>query len=269
MTDLTVSIVNYNSRADLIGCLDSLKGLSPQGTVPEVWVVDNASAESIHGLEEEYKWAHFVFNEKNIGFGAANNIALGKARSKYFLVCNPDIRFRKAEFRQGGSTIEALAGFMDANKDVGIAGPKLVNADGTLQYSCRRFPTVATFLARGLFPGKTPKPIHDYLMVDADHTKTMDVDWVLGSFMFARKALLDKLGGFDERHFMYYEDIDLCYRVKKAGSRVVYVPQAEAAHTYKRESAGGLFNILKYYHTASAMRFFARYLGERKWRTFV
>ncbi len=244
MTDVTVSIVNYNSRADLIGCLE---------TVPyrDVFVIDNASSESIRDLEDKYKWAHFIFNKKNIGFGAANNIALKKASTKYLLICNPDIRFKDG-------TIEALAAYMDANPDVAIAGPKLINEDGTLQYSCRRFPTLATFFARGLFPGKKPKFMRDYLMTDADRSKPMDVDWVLGSFMFTRRDALAKLGGFDESHFMYYEDIDLCYRAKKAGMRVVYVPQAEAVHTYKRESAQGLFSILKLHHTINAMRFFAR-----------
>jgi GT2 family glycosyltransferase len=262
MTDFTISIVNYNSRGDLIGCLDSLK--EAQGIAPkfEAWVIDNASTESIHDLEAAYSWARFIFNKKNVGFGSANNIALRKARSKYFIVCNPDIRFKRG-------TICGLFEYMEGHEDAGIAGPKLVNENGTLQYSCRRFPTLATFVARGLLPGKKPKIMRDYLMLDSDHSKPMDADWVLGSFMFARKAVLDKLGGFDERHFMYYEDIDLCYRVKKAGSRVVYLPQAEAAHTYKRESARGFFNKLRYYHTLNAMRFFARYLGERKWRTFI
>jgi hypothetical protein len=263
MTDLSISIVNYNSRADLIGCLESIKaqGQSPAGTVP-ICVIDNASTESIRDLEEKYKWVDFVYNKTNIGFGAANNIALKKASTKYFLICNPDIRFKDG-------TIESLTGYMDAHEDIAISGPKLVNEDGTLQYSCRRFPTLATFLARGLFPGKKPKFMRDYMMMDADHSKPMDVDWVLGSFMLARRDALAKLGGFDESHFMYYEDIDLCYRVKRAGLRVVYAPQAEAVHTYKRESAQGLFNRLKFHHAINAMKFFARYIGERKWRTVI
>jgi len=256
MTDVTVSIVNYNSRADLIGCLESL------GAANATFVIDNASSESIRDLEDKCRWAHFIYNEKNVGFGAANNIALKKTSTKYFLICNPDIRFKIG-------AIEALAGYMDAHDDVAIAGPKLVNEDGTLQYSCRRFPTLATFFARGFFPGKKPKFMRDYLMMDIDRSKPMDADWVLGSFMFARCDALAKLGGFDESHFMYYEDIDLCYRVKKAGLRVVYAPQAEAVHTYKRESAQGLFNRLKLQHTINAMRFFARYIGERKWRTVI
>ncbi|HRZ67791.1 MAG TPA: glycosyltransferase family 2 protein [Candidatus Omnitrophota bacterium] len=245
MQDVTVSIVNYNSRADLIGCLESL------GEAHTAFVIDNASPESIRDLEDKYKWAHFIFNEKNVGFGAANNIALKKANTRYFLICNPDIRF-------GKKTVETLIEYMDANPDVAIAGPKLVNEDGTVQYSCRRFPTPATFFARGFFPGKSPKFMRDYLMTDADRSRPLDVDWVLGSFMFTRREALAKLGGFDESHFMYYEDIDLCYRAKKSGMRVVYLPQAEAVHRYKRESAQGLFNKLKFHHTVNAMRFFAR-----------
>lgn len=245
MQDVTVSIVNYNSRADLIGCLESL------GAAHATFVVDNASPESIRDLEDKYKWANFIFNEKNLGFGAANNIALKKASTRYFLICNPDIRFRDG-------TIGALVDYMEAHADTAIAGPKLVNEDGTLQYSCRRFPTLATFFARGFFPGKKPRFMRGYLMADADHSKPMDVDWVLGSCMLARRDALAKLGGFDESHFMYYEDIDLCYRAKKAGMKVAYVPQAEAVHRYKRESAQGLFNKLKLHHTVNAMRFFAR-----------
>jgi len=241
---VTVSIVNYNTRDDLIACLETIPAC-------EAFVIDNASSESIRDLEDKYKTAHFIYNEKNVGFGAANNIALKRANSKYILICNPDIRFKNG-------TIETLVDYMDAHPDTAIAGPKLVNTDGTLQYSCRRFPTVATFFARGLFPGKQPKFMRDYLMADADHSKPMNVDWVLGSCMLARRDELAKLGGFDESHFMYYEDIDLCYRVKKAGLKVAYVPQAEAVHAYKRESAQGLFNKLKLHHTINAMRFFAR-----------
>ncbi|MDD5736889.1 MAG: glycosyltransferase family 2 protein [Candidatus Omnitrophica bacterium] len=244
MTSSSISIVNYNSRDDLIRCLD---------TAPDcdIFVVDNASTEPIDDLAEKYKRVNFIFNKKNIGFGAANNIALKKASTGYFLICNPDIRFRK-------DTVAELTAYMDAHEDVAIAGPKLLNEDGTVQYSCRRFPTPATFFARGLFPGRNPKFMRDYLMTDADRSKPLDVDWVLGSFMFARRDDLVKLGGFDESHFMYYEDIDLCYRVKKVGKRVVYVPQAEATHTYRRESARGGFGKLKYHHTLNAMRFFAR-----------
>ncbi len=260
MTDVTVSIVNYNSKDDLIGCLDSLGNAFPAGT--RVSVVDNASREPIRGLEGKYEWARFIFNEKNTGFGAGNNLVLKEAKTKYFLVCNPDIRFKKG-------SIEALGEYMDANPETAIAGPKLVNTDGTIQYSCRKFPTVATFLARGLFPREKPKFMRDYLMSGSGHSRPMDVDWVLGSFMFARTGALLELGGFDESHFMYYEDIDLCYRAKKAGWKVAYVPRAEAIHTYMRSSARGFFNPLKIHHTINAIRFFARYFGDRKWRTFI
>ncbi|MFA5147901.1 MAG: glycosyltransferase family 2 protein [Candidatus Omnitrophota bacterium] len=263
MTDLSISIVNYNSREDLIGCLESIKdqGQSPAGTVP-TWVIDNASTESIRDLEEKYKWVDFIYNKINIGFGAANNIAISRSDSKYHLVLNPDIRIKK-------QAIDELASFMEKNPDVGVAGPRLVYGDGKLQYSCRRFPTFTTFVSRGLFPEKKTKAMADYLMLDKDHNSGFDCDWVLGSCLMAKKCVLDGLKGFDESYFMYYEDIDLCYRAKKAGFRVAYDPSAEATHTYKRESAGGLFNKLKYHHAASAMRFFAKYLGERKWGTFI
>lgn len=260
MTDLSVSIVNYNSREDLIRCLDSLKENAPRLT-HDVWVIDNASSEPIGDLQPAYGRVNFIFNDKNIGFGAANNLAIRQADSRYHLILNPDLRV-------GKGMIDSMAAFMEENADVGIAGPKLVNEDGTLQYSCRRFPTVASFILRGLFPDKRSKVMADYFMLDEDHSQIMDVDWVLGSCMLARKKLLDELHGFDERYFMYYEDIDLCYRVKRAGSRVAYYPLAEAAHTYKRDSAKGGVSGLKLAHTAGAARFFLTYLGQRRWRTF-
>ncbi len=260
MTDVTVSIVNYNSRDDLTACLDSLGNALPEGA--RVTVVDNASPEPVRGIEEKYKWVDLVYNRINAGFGAGNNIALKRTKTKYFLVCNPDIRFKKG-------SIEALEAYMEANPDIAIAGPRLINPDGSPQYSCRKFPTVATFFARGLFPRGKPKFMRDYLMCDADLSRPADVDWVLGSFMFARTQALMELGGFDESHFMYYEDIDLCYRARKAGWRVVYFPQAEAIHTYMRGSAKRVFSLLKFHHTVNAMRFFARYFGDRRWRTFI
>jgi GT2 family glycosyltransferase len=108
-------------------------------------VVDNASPEPVRGIEEKYKWVDLVYNRINAGFGAGNNIALKRTKTKYFLVCNPDIRFKKG-------SIEALEAYMEANPDIAIAGPRLINPDGSPQYSCRKFPTVGDSCRRGLFP---------------------------------------------------------------------------------------------------------------------
>jgi len=261
MLDLSISIVNYNSKDELTQCLDSLFKYTKDIKF-KVRVIDNASEEPIKDLVGKYKEVEFIFNKKNIGFGSANNMAIKSAVSRYHLILNPDIIFIKNCMK------EALH-YLEANPEVGIIGPKMMYQDGSLQYSCRRFPTMLSFLIRGFRPGAKSAVLDKYLMKNTSHDKIMDVDWTLGSFMLARKDALDVAGGFDEKYFMYYEDIDLCYRLKKAGYRILYYPMAEVTHIYKRTSAGSIASKLKVIHTQSAFRFFVKYLFQRKWKTFI
>ena len=260
MYDLTVSIVNFNSDQELSRCLESFYSYAPDLKY-KITVVDNNSEKSPRYLSEKFPDVEFILNSRNIGFGKANNAAIKKDSSKYHLILNPDIIFTN-------NCIEKLVAYMDENEAIGLIAPRLTYEDGRLQYSCRRFPTVFSFIQRGMKGDFKSKVMDEYLMRGISHEKIMKVDWVLGSFMLARKDLLDELNGFDEKFFMYYEDIDLCYRIKNKRYDVVYYGQLEVMHQYKRESAkSSMLGKLRVIHASSALRFFWRYLPDRKWRT--
>ncbi|MFH1878809.1 MAG: glycosyltransferase family 2 protein, partial [Candidatus Omnitrophota bacterium] len=180
---------------------------------------------------------------------------------RYHLILNPDIIIKNG-------SIEKMLDHMESDPDIGILTPKMVYENGEIQYSCRRFPTLASFITRGTAPGVKNGLMRRYLMMDKKHDQIMDVDWGLGSCLLARKEVLDQLNGFDEKFFMYYEDIDLCFRAGIKGWRVVYFPYAEVIHSYKRDSAKRGMNRLKYVHAMSAIRFFCKHLLRRGWKTF-
>ncbi len=145
----------------------------------------------------------------NVGFGAGNNLALEHAGGRYVLFLNSD-----TEVVPGA--LDALVHFADANQDIGVLGPKLLNGDGSLQYSCRSYPNLGTGFFRNTPLGRLfPKNsfTNDYLLTSYDHLTPRDVDWVSGAALMMRRSIIDEIGAFDEEYFMFCEDVDLCYRV--------------------------------------------------------
>ncbi len=230
--------------------------------VCEVIVVDNASHDgSPRMVEEEFPGVRLVANADNAGYSRAVNQAIRTAAGHYVLILNPDI-----EVLPG--SIDALADHLDRNPETGIAGGKLLNPDGSLQYSCRTFYTLNTLLHRRtpigkLFPNS--RVVRDHLMMDWDHDSVREVDWMLGACLMVRRDAIREVGLMDERFFMYFEDVDWCYRMKQHGWHVVYVPDATMKHVHRRESAkgGGLLNRRLMAHLNSMFRFFD------KWNTLL
>jgi hypothetical protein len=237
MTDLAIVIVNYNTRDDLERCLASLA--ARQG-LPDtrVIVVDNASQDgSAAMVQQAHPWAELIETGHNGGYAYANNIGLrrcGYAQGnapetlpRYALLLNPDTVVPPNALAQ------AVA-FMDAHPDVGAMGPRLVREDGSLDRACRRsFPTPAVSfyhlsgLAR-LYPN-SPR-FARYNLTYLDETQQADVDAVVGAFMLMRAEALEQAGLLDEVFFMYGEDLDLCYRIKRQGWRIVYNPALTVLH---------------------------------------
>ncbi len=232
MKDLSIIIVNYNVKEFLQNLLYSIEK-AKQNLSLEIFVVDNASDDgSVDVIREKFPYVNLIANKVNIGFGAANNLALSKSTAKYFLLINPDTIVKE-------DTLVKMIDFFRKNEDVGIAGCKVLNPDGTLQLPCRRsFPgpwtsfTKVTGLST-LFPKS--KLFARYNLTYLDENKTYEVDAISGSFMMMSSDTYKKTGGFDEQFFMYGEDIDLCYRCQKAGFKVYYVHDTEIFH-YKGES---------------------------------
>ena len=232
MTDIAVVIVNWNGKDDLHACLHSLFDVPPLCDY-EVWVVDNASSDgSADMVRSEFPHAHLVVNASNEGFSRANNVALRATTSRYALLLNSD-----AAVHLGA--VDSMVQFMDAYPRTGILGPKVLNPDGTLQLSCRRFPTLGagffrnTYLGR-LFPQN--KYAQDYLMQDFDHSSVRSVDWVSGCAMLLRRELMDTVGLLDENFYMYCEDVDICWRTNHASWEVTYFPDALVTHAIGRSS---------------------------------
>jgi GT2 family glycosyltransferase/lipopolysaccharide/colanic/teichoic acid biosynthesis glycosyltransferase len=252
---VAIVIVSYNTRKLIRRCLESLQA-RPSRTPLEVVVVDNASRDgSVEMLQAEFPHVRVVANRRNLGYSAAVNIGLESTASDYVLILNPDIVVAEG-------AVDRLVEFMDATPDAGIAAAKLLNTDGTLQYSCRGFYTPMTLLMRRTPLGKlrpNSRTIRRHLMLDYDHATPRAVDWVIGACMMVRRAAADSVGGMDERFFLYFEDVDWCFRMSRQGWKVWYLPQAEMVHEHRRESARPRLSRSFWAHLGSMLRFYEKW----------
>jgi len=233
MTDIAVIIVNWNAREDLRRCLESLYADPLPHVSYDVWVVDNASDDGSAGMvASKFPQVNLLINADNAGFSKANNQAIARTNSRYVFLLNSDA------FIHAGA-LDQLVAYADAHPKAGIVGPRVLNPGGTLQFSCRRFPSLGagffrnTYLGR-LFPHN--KFARDYLMVDFDHAQDSAVDWVSGCAMLIRRGLIEQIGALDEQFYMYCEDVDLCQRAWEGGWEVVYAPEAVVTHAIGRSS---------------------------------
>lgn len=225
---LTVVIVSWNTRALLAACLDSLRN-ELYGLAAEVYVVDNDSADgSAQMVATDYPWVRLIANDSNRGFAAANNQVFGIARGEKILLLNPD-----TEVKPGA--IRTLMQLLDKRPEVAVVAPQLLNTDGSIQRSCRQFPTfIAMFYEllgmSKLFPND-PR-FGQYKMLDFDHDHAREVDQPEGACLMLRKSLLDEIGTLDEGYFMLFEEVDWCYRIKKSGKHIWFTPDAKVTHHY-------------------------------------
>lgn len=249
--DVSICIVNFNTRDDLDACITSIVQSNPSVTY-EIIVVDNASRDgSADIVRTKYPFAKLIANDRNVGFAAACNQAMRTATGRYALLLNPDTIIHRG-------ALDELVKFMDEHDDVAIAAPKLLNIDGSLQYSCRAFPTLLVGLFRNtplerLFPSN--KPTRQYLLANHSHNEPMKVDWVSGAAMMVRMQAIGRIGMFDEGYFMYCEDVDLCWRMHQAGFKVFYVPSAVITHAIGR-SSDQLFVPMLIQRHRSMLRFY-------------
>jgi len=263
--DLTISIVTYNAGAMIFQCLQSIFQ-NRYSFDFDVYVIDNNSMDNtVSTIENRFPSIHIVRNNRNVGYARANNQAITRSRSRYVLILNPDILVLK-------DSVEKMYQYMESNPDVGIASCRLLYPNGELQLSCRKFPTVKTFLMRGLrierwFPRSSA--LESYLLEKEDHRYNMEVDWCLGSCLMVRREAMDQVGMLDENYFMYYEDIDLCYRMMEKDWKVVYLASAEMIHHYTRLSASIPPNRYSIHHMKSALYFFWKFRKQRGLQTLI
>jgi len=221
--DLSVIVVNYNTLHLVPEMMTALVAAA-EGLTLQVIVIDNASRDGSAGhIRQDWPQVELLANTENVGFGRANNQALPLVRSANVLLLNTDA------FVQPGS-LRAALGVLAQHPECGIVGVRLVGRDGTVQPSCRYFPTawnlllVSTGLAK-LFPRAR--------LIDDPHwddRRPAECDWVPGAFLLIRKAVVDQVGLFDPRFFLYYEEVDLCRAAKRVGWTVRYCPDTDVVH---------------------------------------
>ena len=245
--ELSIVIVNWNTREMLRACLESLRTCARHWSHFEVIVVDNASSDtSVAMVREDFPEVRLIESKINLGFGGGNNLGFAAARgTKAVATINSDTEVT-------GDALQTLCEYFDAHPETGAVGPKLLNTDGSVQLSCRKFPGFMTALFNRyslltrLFPNNTWS--REYLMSDCGHGESINVDWVSGAALFVRREIYDALGGFDEEYFMYSEDVDWCYRIHRAGHRIAYVPEAVIIHHIGRSTSRAPFRMVRQRH---------------------
>jgi GT2 family glycosyltransferase len=226
VSDLAISIVSFRTPDLLRRCLATL-GEQRSDLDLQVTVVDNASGDgSAEMVAAEFPWVHLLRNQRNVGFGAAHNQALRDATARHLLVLNSDTQPEPGALR-------TLVEYLDSHSDVAVVGPRLRYPDGRVQSSRRRFPTVSTLFFEStqlqrVFPRNAI--LRRYYVLDGSDDEEQDVDWLSGACLCVRGAAAQQVGLFDERYFMYSEEIDWCRRFRAAGWRVVFLPSAEVVH---------------------------------------
>lgn len=226
--DISIVIVNYNVKDALDNCLSSIYKSNTSGHSLEIFVVDNNSFDgSVKLIKEKYHDINIIENRKNLGYSRANNIALKLVRGKYILILNPDTILEEGTFQK-------LIEFVTEKTDTGVVTSKLIMADGKLDPACKRsFPTLSVALPRMIGLSKIfPKSriFGKYNLTYLDENKIHEVESVNGAFMFIPAEVLKNAGLFDEDYFMYGEDIDLCFRIKKMGYKIYYNPNVTTVH---------------------------------------
>ena len=223
---LSICIVSWNTRDLLKKCLASIYKHPPSCDF-EIFVADNNSSDGTPDMVARYFPQVFLIkNKENLGFAGANNQIIEKAKGKYILLLNPD-----TEVFEG--SIDILIDLLDKNPGAGVVAPKLLNSDGSLQRSCMGFPTLGAMTMRQLFL-ETLLPFNPYtkkyLMTGFKHDRLAEVDQPMGACLLVRKEIIDKLGAFDPQYYMFFDEVDLCFRIKKAGWKIFFDPAPSVMH---------------------------------------
>lgn len=223
--DLSIVIVSYNTCGMLRDCLNALPAAT-EGLVTETFVVDNNSPDdSAAMVASEFPHVHLTASQENYGFTRGNNIALQQVIGRNVVLLNPD-----TEAAPGSLTL--LARYLDSHPEVGAVGPRLLNTDGSLQPNGTFLPTLWHDLlehtALWKLQPNMSEPLWRYGREDFE--QQCDVDCVMGACLMTRKAVLDQVGLLDEAFFMFYEEIELCRRIRRAGFTIVYLPHAHVIH---------------------------------------
>lgn len=257
---LSIIIVNWNTKDLLRNCLVSIYKESKSISL-EIFVIDNASSDgSSEMVKREFPLVKLIRNRKNVGFARANNQAIKESKGKYILLLNPDTIILDG-------ALDKMVKFMETHFDVGVCGPKLLNKDGSLQVYYYAFPTLwnQLFLFLGfhrIFPGIS---LFFKFINSGNCYNIREVDFVMGAAFMVRREIIKQIGMLDEQYFMYSEESDWAFRIKKAGWKILYFPKAKIVHyggaskkkiKMLRELYQSRFYFFRKYHTLLSLFIF-------------
>lgn len=248
--------MSYQAGPHLEGCVRSLLADTSAGSSPEVVVVDNGSTDgSPEALERSCPGVPVLRPGANLGYARAANLGIAATHAPVVAVCNPDL---VVEAGTGAALVDRL----DRDPRLGAVGPRIRNPDGSVYPSARRVPSLVDAVGHGLLGlvWRSNPFTRRYRELDADPDRSRDVDWVSGAAIWLRREALDAVGGWDERYFMYVEDVDLCWRLRQADWRVAYEPAGDVVHVQGVSTAARPFRMIVEHHR-SLWRFAAR-----RWR---
>ena len=253
MPSLDAVIVNWNTRQPLLSGLDTLILRTPNSPVETVVVVDNASTDgSVQAVRARHASVHVIANSTNPGYGAAINQGIAATTSRFVWVANADVV-------TSPDTLAVLADFLEAHPTAALVAPRLRHPDGTVQLSWGREPHLGTeFLQRWWWRRLEAEPGQPRLTRQAATARR--VDWVLGAAMLIRRTAFDALKGFDPSYFMYFEEVDLCSRARRAGWDIWYVPTADAVHA-GRASTGQIPHDMAVAYRRSQLKYYRQFHG--------
>lgn len=251
--ELSITICSWNTIEDTRVCLRSLEKVRGEADF-EVIVLDNNSEDgSPDMVAREFPWVRLMAMERNLGFTMGQNHMLERRNGRHALLLNSDTIVH-------AGALAGLLEYLNAHPEVGIIGPKLLNPDGTLQYSCRKFPNPVAALFRNtpigrLFPNN--RFTREYLMQDWGHDQSREVDWVSGAALLASEALISEIGILDGDYVMYSEDVDYCWRCWAAGKKVIYLPSSVITHAIGRSTDKAPNRMIGRFHR-SMFRFYRK-----------
>lgn len=247
---ISIITVGMNHKKYLEALYASLYGVCTPNEAFEAIYIDNCSSDgSVEWLREKYPQVKIIVNKKVCGFGENNNKGVMASQGDYIGIVNPDIVLKEG-------SLDRIFELSKEKKNV-IICPQLLNPDGSVQYSVRKFVTLKLILRRWLSgenDDSNNSKVRDYLCKDIDFSKTQEIDWAIGAALFMSKETYEVLGGFDERYFLYVEDEDLCLRAWEKGIPVIYYPEAKLIHNHLRGSTHLSKKTL--YHFKSLFTFF-------------
>jgi len=251
MRKVSACIVNYNDESTILKTLETLFACT-KGVELSVTVSDNGSTDhSLERIEECFPQVRVIRNGKNLGFGAGNNVVLKELDSDYHVLVNPDIELSY-------DVLTEMADYMDAHPDVGILTPTVMNLDGSVQYLPKRIPRFKYLLGGRV--SCLQRYRDEFTMANEDIREPVPIDFCTGCFMFLRTSVFQRVGGLDERYFLYFEDADLTREVQKY-AKTIYHPDMVVYHKWHRESGKNLRYLL--IHISSMFKYYWKWKGKK------